>query len=148
MIIITMKIHTPSQTIQTDKRAYSNGQYCYRVLSGGKAEPIADVVWSDFDIFPYENPVIGTDQKRTDTLVETAGVYTYEVVAKTQAELDAEAANQLQSDLQQATVASAILITEVFNQLKDSGYINVPTLSQEAKDQFASLSALVAQYQA
>ena len=93
-----MRIHVPSKTIHTtDKRAYSNGEFCYRVLSGGKAEPIADVVWNDFDIYEYTEPIVGENQKRTDVLVDNGtGGKTWQVVDKTQAELDAELYNERQ----------------------------------------------------
>jgi hypothetical protein len=68
-----------------------------------------------------------------------------EIADEAQSVID-RAKAQLASNLQQATVSSAILITEVFNLLYTDGVLNVPALSNKAKAEFATLQALVAQY--
>jgi hypothetical protein len=143
-----MRIHVPSETIfNTAKQAYEKGIWSYRKQSGGKAEPRATIVWTDWDIHPYE--VISFDSathKRTNVLEENDGVYSYGVVELTVEELGVRERDQLDSDLQQATISSAILITEVFTLLYNDGVLNVPELSDKAKEEFAALTALVGQY--
>lgn len=91
-----MKIHVPTNTIyQTEKAAYKG----YRVISGGKAEAVANVVWTDYDIHTFE--VVQFDSatnKRTDTLVENGGVYSFEIVALTAQEISDNAEAALQSE--------------------------------------------------
>jgi hypothetical protein len=57
-----------------------------------------------------------------------------------------KAAAKLEKDLQQTTISSAILITEVFSLLNADGVLNVQALSDKAKEEFATLTALVNQY--
>jgi hypothetical protein len=143
------RIHVPTKTVfQTDKDAYQRGEWSYRVQSGGKAEPIDTINWIvPWNIHLYE--VIDFDSathKRTNVLIESGGVYSYRIDALTQQELDDRAVVKLEADLQQATISSAILITEVFTVLNQEGVIDASQLSDKAKVEFATLVALVAQY--
>ena len=143
-----MKIHVPSKTeFNTDKQAYERGQWSYRQQSGGRAEPPGSIDWSAWNIHPYEvTPFDSATHKRTDILVSTEGVYAFAVVPLSPQEIADREKSQLEADLQQATISSAILITEVFALLNADGVLNVPSLSSKAKEEFATLTALVGQY--
>ena len=75
-----MKIHVPTKAVlTTDKAAY----LLYRELSGGKAEPIADVVFSDWDIYEYTVLTFSQEtEKVSDILIDQGdGSYAYGIVA-------------------------------------------------------------------
>jgi hypothetical protein len=144
-----VKIHVPTKTIfSTDKHAYSRGEWSYRQQSGGLAADRATVVWADWDIYDYiVLPVDSATEKPTRNLVDTGGgVYAYTVIQRSPQEIEDRTKAQLDTDLQQATISSAILITEVFNLLYDDSVLNVQALSDKAKAEFATLQALVDQY--
>jgi hypothetical protein len=140
-----MKVHVLTKTVyNTLAKAYK----AYRVISEGKAEPIETIVWSDWGIEEYiVLPVDSSVEKRTDIIVDTGGkVYAFTVISLTAQEIAAKEKSRIDSDLQQATISSAILITEVFALLYADGVLNVPALSDKAKEEFATLTDLVNQY--
>ena len=86
-----MRIHIPLEGNPTILRKDRDCYLKYRIESQGQAAPIDSVVWSDWRIFDFEQPTFdSTTHKQTTDLVENAGVYSFAIVAKTQAELDAE----------------------------------------------------------
>jgi hypothetical protein len=128
-------------------------EHCYRVLSGGKTKPQATIDWAFWNIHEYiVLPVDTATEKRTDILVDTGGkVYAYTVIPLTQAEIEANTEAKLNSDLQQAMISSALLMTEVFTVLNTQGVvsasrvIDASLLSDEAKASFVVLSTLASQ---
>jgi hypothetical protein len=98
------------------------------------------------DPVPSETQKLGADTLTDNVWAKVLVDLTpQEIADKAQAVID-RAKAQLASDLQQATISSAILICEVFTLLYADGVLNVPALSDKAKDEFATLQALVDQY--
>jgi hypothetical protein len=150
-----MKIHLATkQVLRPDVNGKNKKAYAIYREETGRAEAYGTLDWVELGMPDFTQPTVGEDQKIVKEPIDHVdGGKTWQVVDLTAQELidreqaAADAAKaQLASDLQQATISSAILITEVFSILNADGILNVQGLSDKAKEEFATLTALVDQY--
>lgn len=130
-----MKIHLPSKTIFHDiNAAYEK----YRELSGGKAEDRHTLDWPTWDIHPFQYPVIPDGYKQSDTLVNMGDYWTWQVVAKSAEELEAEL--QVWRETVEVTPRQGLMILEQYG-LYDAVMAVVSTLTRMQMIEFERASS-------